>query len=148
MAQETIVNEFFEYIGETVNGMPDGFGKIRYIGDDYFLGYEGYFKEGKENGKGRQVTVDGVCECEFVDGTPRGIGKFIYRGGDVYEGPIDGLPEGEGIVTLSDGRTFRGLFRGGYPEGEGILTDLDGTETRCEFPEDRMPAEYSDEDIV
>jgi hypothetical protein len=54
----------------------------------------------------------------FNNGEPVGAaeGQLRYRGGHVYVGPLlDGVPHGEGVITFSDGETFKKVFdKGAY----------------------------------
>ena len=129
MEKEFIIidTEFYHYEGETVNNLPDGKGHMDYLNDDFFICYDGYFEEGIENGHGKQVTIDGTVECEFINGHPKGIGTFLFPEGDFYEGEIDEVPEGKGKITYADGSVYEGEFHNGFPEGEGTITNSDGS---------------------
>lgn len=132
---KTLETEFYRYTGETLNDIPDGKGRMEYLGDDYFFSYEGEFKEGKENGHGHQVTLDGTIDCSFVNGDPKGNGIYVFANGDRYIGPIDGVPEGIGRIEYDNGDVFEGMFKGGFANGEGTMTYLDGTVQKGIFSE-------------
>ncbi len=134
--------EFYDYAGETVNDIPDGKGHMDYTADDYFISYDGEFREGKEHGHGHQVTIDGTVDCMFVDGSPKGKGIYAFPNGDRYEGMIDGVPEGEGVLVYSGGDTFAGTFKDGYPNGEGTMTYADGTVQKGIFLERECVEEH------
>lgn len=54
--------------------MPHGFGKLTWPNGDY---YEGNFKNGKRNGKGRRVNIDNSeYNGEYVDDKPHGRGNI------------------------------------------------------------------------
>jgi hypothetical protein len=49
--------------------------------------YEGEFKDGNRNGKGKMIFSNGdIYEGEFKDGIENGKGKKIFSNGDIYEG--------------------------------------------------------------
>ncbi|MBR0385520.1 MAG: hypothetical protein IJI05_03130 [Erysipelotrichaceae bacterium] len=129
MAKEikTLETEFYRYTGETTDDLPDGKGHMDYLGDDFFISYDGEFSQGVENGHGRQVTIDGTVECEFVKGHPKGEGTYIFPDGSIYRGQIDEVPEGQGRIEYDNGDVFEGTFKGGYPDGEGTMTYSDGS---------------------
>lgn len=72
-----------------LNGKPDG-------------RYEGEYKEGKRNGKGRMVSVDGShYEGEWKDNHPNGNGSFTWADGSHYEGELLDLKlNGFGTLTI------------------------------------------------
>jgi hypothetical protein len=55
-----------------------------------------------------------------MTGTLTGVGKFIYNDGIVYDGSIvNGIPNGEGVITYADGATFTGIMT---DKGTGVGT--------------------------
>ena len=71
-------NDYSIYEGEYKNGKENGKGKLYYNG---YLLYEGEFKNGKANGKGKKFDNYGklVFEGEFLNDKPYGQGKFSQR---------------------------------------------------------------------
>ncbi len=143
---DTVENELYIYNGQTKDHIPHGHGKMTYLNDDYFFEYEGDFVEGNEEGKGRQVTADGVYVGEFVGGSAKGSGRFIFSGnssfseGDVCEGTFDNVAEGQCVMHYANGDTYEGSFKGGFPYGLGKLTYADDSVYEGEF--DEVPSGY------
>jgi len=82
------------YEGEWVNGVMDGYGKLRLPNADE---YAGQFRAGKANGTGRHVDVTG----------------------EIFEGPfVNGLRDGRGTTWLPDGTSYRSSWVAGE-ETEG-----------------------------
>lgn len=67
--------------------------------------YEGYYKNGKRNGKGKYSFTNGdYYEGDFVDGLFHGHGRYVFANGDFYEGPYkDDCFHGVGIYTFTNG---------------------------------------------
>jgi hypothetical protein len=72
------------YEGEWRDGERNGKGRLSgRLGEIY----EGMWKNGKRNGFGKQVYVNGkVYEGEWSENYENGFGKLIYPDGNVYEG--------------------------------------------------------------
>lgn len=61
--------------------------------------YTGDCKKGKANGKGKAVGAD-TYEGEFKNGLPDGQGTYTYSNGNVFKGSFSkGLKQGEGSMT-------------------------------------------------
>ena len=75
--------------------------------------YEGYWVGGVPHYQGRIIFAGGkVIEGDFEHGTPVS-GRIIQPYGEIYSGKIqDNQPFGEGKLTLPNGNSFSGLFRG------------------------------------
>ena len=66
-------------------------------------------------------------DSEDEQGLFNGQGKKTYSNGDVYEGEFKFiLPEGQGKKTYSNGDVYEGEFKNGVPEGQGKQTFLGG----------------------
>ena len=51
--------------------------------------YEGTFKDGRREGRGKIVFPDGNSyEGDFERGIPHGMGKFKNENGDIYTGKV------------------------------------------------------------
>jgi hypothetical protein len=65
-----------------------------------------------------------------VDGKASGRGQLVIAGpaGSIsYDGDVrNGLPEGRGFATKSDGDRYEGDFRAGFPDGKGVMTSVGG----------------------
>ena len=91
--------------GNTINGLPEGYGKqIMPNGDEYL----GYFIKGKRNGVGKLYRRDG----------------FTYHG-DFENNRITGF----GVMRLPEGDEYRGEFKHGVYHGKGRFVDVNGRVT-------------------
>ena len=99
------------YDGYFVNGKFEGRGKYIYDDGDYFIGE---YKNGLRNGKGIQYYRNGntMFEGEYVNDKREGKGKYIYDDGDYFIGEYkNGLRNGKGIQYYRNGNT---MFEGEY----------------------------------
>ena len=76
--------------------------------------------------------------CESVDYEPEDRAcayAFVRRTDCVrYEGdPVDGKPQGRGVMAWADGTRHVGEFRGGLEHGQGVLTWSSGRRYEGEF---------------
>jgi len=78
--------------------------------------YEGEFKEGERNGKGKfTILKDITYKGKYKDGEYHGQGTKTSPDGWRYFGEFkDGEPNGQGIETFPDGRKHEGEFKNGY----------------------------------
>ena len=94
------------YIGQVVNGLPEGKGIIYYNGGDR---YEGEWKNGKKEGKG----------IDYYHHEP-------FRG-DRYEGDWrNGHHEGKGIYYYHNGDRSMGDFYNDKPVGKHVTLTKNG----------------------
>ena len=77
------------YTGYMTNGMPMGWGEMRWASGDVYVGH-------------------------FNDGAITGTGTLTWSNGDVYEGEfLNGALHGEGTLTWADGTVRSGTWRNG-----------------------------------
>ena len=85
-----------------------------YIGKTVTLAYEGEYKNGKRNGKGKEYNLEGQLEYEgdFKNGKRDGIGKLYSKGTIlVYEGEYkNGKRNGKGKSFQKGKVVFEGEF--------------------------------------
>lgn len=137
------INKKLKYFGDSMNNLYHGYGKIMdYQGE---IIYEGEFKHGLYSGKGRIVNylrknknADQDISTDFVRrymslsrpnyrGDLRGCRgimdvNFEENGWEYYDGFFkDGKMHGNGLLVLSDGRSYEGGFEDGVAKGYGIL---------------------------
>ena len=75
---------------------------------------------------------------EISNGEPDGNGILTYSNGDKYEGEWkDGNEHGHGIVTYPDGAKYEGEFKDGGKHGHGIVTYPDGSKYVGECKDDK-----------
>lgn len=91
--------------------------------------YEGLFRNGKLDGKGRYITVKGdFFEGNFSNGYASGYGIFIHSDGSIYKGNwMNDLPWGDGEEWTSDGAYYKGDFFQGKKFGVGEFNWKDGS---------------------
>jgi len=137
-----------KYEGEIKNGNPNGFGFITYPYDDKSI--LGEWKNGKEwNTKhtkkvgsligkfenGKWILMLGVLYIGERNGkfgyfTEKWEGLENEDNRDIgkYEGEIkNGLPNGQGTVTLNDGEKYVGEWKDGKNYGQGTFYYTDGS---------------------
>ena len=87
--------------GSCVNGKADGYGKLtKYKDGEYESTYEGEFKNGIRDGKG----------------------KFSHKDGTVREGIfINGQMTGKGVMSSNDGQKYSGDFLNYRCHGYGTI---------------------------
>ncbi len=97
--------------------------------------YEGEWKDGKLNGKGKYTYPDGgKYEGEFLDDKFHGHGIYTYANGRKYEGDWkDGKRDGKGTFTYPDGGKYEGEWKYGEIHGQGKYTYKNGDIYEGEF---------------
>lgn len=114
------------YIGEVLNGLKNGYGKMIWYSGDV---YEGYFKNGMRSGKGTYYFPTGdIYEGDWTNGEKHGIGKYYYASTDnLYFGEIvNNNWEGYGSYHYSDGAVVFGKFNNGELIGQYAYIESDG----------------------
>ena len=108
------------YIGEFKNNIPNGKG-IKYYSNGNIL-YDGYFINGKFEGKGKYIYDDGdYFTGEYKDGLRNGKGIVYFKNGKIlFEGEfINDKKEGKGKYFNSNGTYFIGEYKNDLKNGEG-----------------------------
>ena len=128
------------YQGVVLNGKFNGQGK-RVIADGAVL--DGIWENGAFTGNGDcyvEIPCNHIYLGQMSDGVRNGRGTLIHLNGNdpfiekgVWENDV---LSGEGECVLSNGTTYRGLFRDGVPFGRGKVTIFDGRKGEGEFCED------------
>lgn len=103
----------------------DGLGTYQY--ENQFFQYQGRFKQGIKEGKGKLIMGDGsIVEGEFINGELEGQGTITYPNGNYYKGGLkEGEKEGEGEWMLR-GDKYIGQFHCGDKHGKGIYIGHNG----------------------
>jgi hypothetical protein len=131
------------YKGNWHNNLLHGKGTILYKNGDF---YEGDFIHGKREGNGLMShNKGGSFEGEYFNDKAHGNGILTYSNGDIYEGRFRlgklhdnngkitsydnsevhinrwsfGKRSGEGIITFSDNRIFKGIWKNNKVQGHG-----------------------------
>lgn len=98
--------------GEWQNGKLNGFGTVKDDKDKVI--YEGWFKDGKRHGLGRQV----------------------FKSGDMYDGGWQqGRLHDRGVYYFTNGDRLYGMWREGIYDGVGVFHYNDGSISRREYKE-------------
>lgn len=119
----------FKWNGSAVNGKANGYGTaIKYKNGEYESTYEGHYKNGIREGKGKFTHADGTVKYgTFVNGQLVGFGTMDSENGETYEGNfINYRIHGKGKATWGNGSTFEGHFVSDAPY-TGKFTNYDGT---------------------
>jgi hypothetical protein len=98
------------YEGEHKNSIPEGMGKFI---DEYGNIYDGFWKDGKPNGKGTYKSANGhqIYEGFWQKGFRNGIGKMTFEGGDVYMGTWkQDIICGRGVFKRADWVSYEGFM--------------------------------------
>lgn len=122
-----------KYAGQWTNGQITGRGVLTYGPDEPMQAYEGDLVEGQMQGQGTMTWKDGSgYEGRWKDGMMHGRGIMTYpsdqaEGRLTYEGEfVNSEPDGQGVMTWSDGSRYDGQWRKNRQSGRGTLTLKDG----------------------
>jgi len=97
----------------------NGKGKFKYSDNST---YQGQFKNGFRNGKGRLQSHEGIYVGDFIRNLKDGEGKITYPSGDTYIGQFKkGYFHGKGKFTSHNGDIYKGEWSDGKREGQGNL---------------------------
>jgi hypothetical protein len=116
----------FKWEGSCVNGKANGYGKAtKYKNGQYESTYEGDYKNGIREGKGKYTHIQGtIQEGIFVKGQMTGLGTEIFSNGDIYKGEfINYCMHGKGSYYQPSGDKFEGFFINGYYTGKYTYSD-------------------------
>ena len=124
------------YTGNLVDGILEGQGKKLRDG----AVWEGTFKGGLLNGKGRFKSADGNAYVgDFVSGKCHGTGTYTWADGTVYTGDfVEGKRTGKGTCKWTNGDTYTGDFVDGVRSGKGTYTWANGDSYTGDFVEGKL----------
>ena len=94
----------YYYIGETINGVPNGKVKI-FDKNNYHLIFDGHFKNGKSEGEGTKYNEEGdiIYYGNYLNGNVDGQGIYYFKNGQYYIGEFkNGVKHGKGIYFTKD----------------------------------------------
>ena len=107
------------YIGDFVNNLPDGKGKEI----NNFYEYEGNFKKGKKEGKGKIIYKNNGDWYEgfFSNNNFNGTGHYFWKknGHEYFGNYVNGIIEGKGMFKYGDKAIYKGEFKNGFKDGNG-----------------------------
>lgn len=134
--------------GSCLNGKANGYGKLtKYKNGEYESTYEGEYKDGIREGKGKFTHKDKTITIgNFEQGQLIGLGTRTHDDGTKYEGEfINYRQHGKGIITYANGAKFEGFFVSDQPY-TGKFTNYDGKITYIQeyYPVDKIKEKSSD----
>ena len=94
--------------GNFVDDKREGYGLFKYDGGSY----EGYYKDNKQHGEGKQIIGENILVGTFVNGNCI-QGTLTYEEGDIYIGELneDLDRHGKGVFHNSeDGSRLEGIW--------------------------------------
>lgn len=105
-----------EYTGELVDGVRQGYGKMKFSNKDI---YDGDWDKGKMHSSGmyqfwdeKNKRYSETYNGEFNEGVREGKGKMKYANGDVYIGTWQNNQRtGDGICWFADNSVFHGVWK-------------------------------------
>jgi hypothetical protein len=112
-------------------GLFNDKGEFNERGELYFMDgdfYIGEFVNGLFEGTGKLTLKNGhTIEADFIKNqVPENGGKISYPNGNFYEGQISPffLAEGNGSLHYTNGDVYEGKFLNGKPNGKGVLRSI------------------------
>ena len=157
LSNKELIFEDGKYIGQVMNGVPEGKGIFYYKNGSRYEGeyngngiyyyehepfkgniYDGGWKNDKQDGKGIFYFNDGdVYEGDWKNGGQRGKGIYHYNNGDRYEGDFKNRTmDGKGIYFYNNGQRYEGDFRNGKREGKGVFYFNNGDRSMGDYLDD------------
>ena len=114
-----------KYIGQILNGLPEGRGTWYVNNGDR---YEGEFKKGIYDGKGIWYSHDGRrYEGDFKNDKQEGKGIMFYNDGNRYEGEWkNGKFDGKGIIYYNNGDREIGDWCNDTKIGKHVILNKNG----------------------
>jgi hypothetical protein len=71
----------------------------------------------------------------MADGVRQGDGKYTWSDGSSYTGPyVDGKKHGSGTLTFNDGSSYTGMFVHGQISGQGTMHFKNGVRRGARVP--------------
>ena len=82
------------------------------------------------------ITLSILLFSSLVFSSDKKLGNITYANGAKYKGELkDGIPNGQGFLSLPDGGKYVGEFKEGIINGQGTVTLSDGRKYSGEFKE-------------
>eukprot|EP01129_Flabellula_baltica_P016991 TRINITY_DN927_c0_g2_i2.p1 TRINITY_DN927_c0_g2~~TRINITY_DN927_c0_g2_i2.p1 ORF type:complete len:1091 (-),score=302.30 TRINITY_DN927_c0_g2_i2:16-3288(-) len=112
--------------------------------------YNGYWKIGQKNGKGKEKYDNGKSyNGHFMNDYYHGKGKLTLENGDVLDGNFEyGALQGQGTITYANGSLYEGEIKTNHKHGNGKMTFPNGAVYIGQWEFDQMSGqgriEYAD----
>mmetsp|Transcript_19861 Transcript_19861/g.46450 ORF Transcript_19861/g.46450 Transcript_19861/m.46450 type:complete len:314 (+) Transcript_19861:29-970(+) len=122
------------YDGQWSLGYASGFGRFTWKDGSI---YEGRWCRDQQDGSGKEMRRDGSSfEGSFRQGKRcQGKAKWVYGW---YEGDFqDNMAHGQGLLTWTDGRTYRGAWVKNEMDGQGEASWPDGRRYKGAYYKDK-----------
>ncbi|CEO98848.1 PH domain-containing protein [Plasmodiophora brassicae] len=124
--------------GTWVDDQMQGPGVMTYMNGDKYIGeWQNY----KWHGNGEFIFENG-CRyiAVFENGAFPATGTLVYPNGNRWQGRVDrrGRRQDAGVMTWTNGESFRGAFVDDKRHGEGTMTAADGTQSAAIYDMDRI----------
>ena len=131
-----IYNEVYDYIGEVINGKPNGKGTAKFKSG---IKYVGDFKNGYREGQGTVTFKDGSkYSGGFKADKKSGYGSYTWADGGKYVGDwLDNKMHGKGTYTFPDKSRYVGDWVNDYMQGNGIYYYKDGSRYDGQWKNDK-----------
>lgn len=121
----------FTWDGSVKNGKANGYGvATKYKNGQFESKYEGIYKNGIREGKGKFTHADGSIKTgHFINGQLVGQGKMTTEDGHTYDGCfVNYRMHGQGTIKYANGASFVGFVADDAPH-TGTFTNYDGSIT-------------------
>ncbi len=135
--------EMVTWNGACANGKAQGHGTLmwRYVEDGEWkdFRYEGDFKDGKRDGRGKSKSEYGVYDGDWKDSKANGRGIWVEANGNRYEGEFKGDKfHGRGVMVWADGGRFEGDWENNKPHGRGTYYFANGDKCEGDWWDNRL----------
>ena len=127
--QQELIGENGRYVGQVVNGLPEGKGIMHWNDGDI---YDGEWRNDRCEGKGIYYWNSGPgkgdrYEGDFRNGKREGKGIYYYNNGDIYEGDFrNDKKEGKGIYYYNNGDRSMGNYYNDNQVGKHVMLTKNG----------------------
>lgn len=119
---------------------PEGFGKMTYPKGSKKKSYEGQWKDGVFDGKGKVVWADGhTYKGDWQKGKYHGKGVYIWPSGSRYEGEFkNDYFNGKGVRIWPNGDRYEGEWLNDKRQGFAIFTSSNGKREYQNWDNDQL----------
>jgi len=125
------------YWGEWLAGTDIKHGRGIYWYRDKNI-YEGFWINGKINGKGRMISKNYVYQGNWINGNATGKGVLVDTKAKIkYKGTfLNFRPHGKWVQVMENGAILKGQFKQGIKDGKWVWKFHDGGSYEGQYKED------------